>query len=172
MKYSYNYLKKNLKAGDCILFHRKGIISWAIRTVTQSHWSHVAMYTRDSSYIESDWFGVEEEHLYSLEDQDILIVQRKGLTAAERKTIIKLAKSYRKQPYDYKQIWQLFLMLIKGERGRPEPVGSAHKFICAEVPALIYETIGKPIVKGLHYSQVIPSDWLNKKDWSLLEGDL
>jgi hypothetical protein len=32
-----------LKVGDFILCHRKGFISWLIRTFTRSHWSHAAL---------------------------------------------------------------------------------------------------------------------------------
>lgn len=160
MKFSVDELKSVLKPGDIILFHSNSCLNWAIRTITQSYWGHVAMFIGDDLFVESAAEGVHILDIAVLTVYDIEILRYKPkLQKSTIKSIIEYCKKSTGSPYDYIAIVQLLFYLLKGRRDRLEDIGEKRKYICSEILAEAYMTYGCDILPGRKSSEIIPADY-------------
>ena len=93
----------HLEPGDIILSHEIGSgTSQLIALVSGSYWSHASLYLNDGLIIESVKYGVRilpfEEAFYNTK---YIILRCKYLTQYQKERMIKIAKEYVNQSYDY-----------------------------------------------------------------------
>lgn len=94
MPYDFNRLKQEIRPGDVLLFEGRSRISTVIRTITQSPWTHAALYIGKLSDIEDETL-ITKIHAYGMlvKDKSRLIVE----DLIDRGTVITKLNEYRHQ---------------------------------------------------------------------------
>jgi len=157
--YTKQQLQQYLRPADIILVHGDSLISKIIQTVNKSHWNHAIMYLGYNKFIESDWNGVVEGNLEKLVTRDIEVLRHKNLPIDEALYITELTKQFKGKDYDFYGLIELGLIWMFGNRGSPRDIGSKNKFICSELCALPYQSMGYNIIDGVDYDAIAPSDF-------------
>lgn len=167
--YTKEQLKKNLHPADIILVHGDSYISKIIQIVNKSHWNHAIMYVGDGKFMESDWNGVVEGDLEKLATRDIRILRHKHIPINDAAYIAEMTTKFEGQDYDFYGLIELGLIWMFGKRGTARDVGSKNKFICSELCALPYQTMGYNIIDGIDYDEISPSDFDISKYFKRIE---
>ena len=148
----YEHLRKTLRTGDIVLFSGRGFISWIIKKVSGSQYSHVGMIVKNSQYdvvqlyestTLSKLSGRKGVQLVSLRDRLIsykgtatvrqLVTEREDWM--DRKLLEFMAK-HRNKPYE-RNLWQLFCSAYDSVFGRNKEDMSS--IFCSEMIAAIYK---------------------------------
>ena len=152
--------------GDVILVEGSNRVSTAIKYLTQSTWSHAALYVADASLsqnpgsageelIEADIVeGVRRAALSGYWDSHTRICRPVGLTAREIDQVVAYAESRIGHQYDLKNITDLARYLIQTP---PVPVrwrrrmlalgsGDPTKAICSSLIAQAFQSVRYPIL--------------------------
>jgi permuted papain-like amidase YaeF/Yiix C92 family enzyme len=160
-----NILRESLKPGDILLIEGNTRLATVIKFLTQSTWSHAALYVGEGfgkaangeplvlleAYSES---GVTLGQLSKYEQFNTRICRPIGLTNDERKKIIDYAVSRLGMQYDNKQIFDLARYLFPYPpvpvflRRRLLAIGSGDptRAICSTLIAEAFESIRYPIL--------------------------
>ncbi len=153
-------LRKVLKPGDVLLVEGNQRISIAIKYLTQSTWSHSAVYIGDDTLIEADMVaGVVKSPLSKYAAFHTRICRPVGLTEDDGKKLIEFLTSRLGTKYDMKNAIDLVRYLIPTP---PVPVkwrrrmislgsGDPTRAICSTLIAQAFEHIRfpiLPIIKG------------------------
>lgn len=159
MLYDIQKLKKQLRPGDVFVVHGKHLISRIIRIVTDSYWNHATMYVGNGKYIEANNKGVEIKTLEEYKDKTFEIYRHIKISKQQQQKIIEHAQSEIGKGYDVLQLIQLFLYVLFGIRGNARQIGTKNKYVCSELVAESYASVGLPIYKGYHATQISPGDF-------------
>ena len=157
-------LRETLRPGDVLLVEGKGRISGSIKYLTQSAWSHSALYVGPMVGAETD---VEphvlieaniEEGVVSAPLSKYLHCQTRicrpvGLTQADCETVCRYASERIGLGYDFKNVIDLMRYLFPGPvtrrwRGRTIALGSgdARRIICSSLIAQAFDAVRYPIL--------------------------
>jgi len=157
-------LRETLRPGDVLLVEGKGRISGSIKYLTQSAWSHSALYVGPMVGAETD---VEphvlieaniEEGVVSAPLSKYLHCQTRicrpvGLTQADCETVCRYASERVGLGYDFKNVIDLMRYLFPGPvtrrwRGRTIALGSgdASRIICSSLIAQAFDAVRYPIL--------------------------
>ena len=159
-------LASTLRKGDVLLVEGSNRISTAIKYLTQSTWSHAALYVAEGSpsrnpdsavdeLVEADVMeGVRRAPLCSYWDLHTRICRPVGLTAPEIDRVVAYAQSKIGHQYDAKNIADLARYLIQTP---PVPVrwrrrmlalgsGDPTKAICSSLIAQAFQSVRYPIL--------------------------
>jgi hypothetical protein len=159
-------LRETLKVGDVILIEGNTRLSAIIKFLTQSTWSHAALYVGERPgdiapngepnvllEAEAD-IGVATAPLSKYQSYNLRICRAVGLTDADRKEVIDYALAAIGKPYDSRQILDLARYLFPYP---PVPVwfrrrmlaigaGDPTKAICSTLIAESFQSIHYPIL--------------------------
>jgi uncharacterized protein YycO len=101
----------NLQIGDVVFVRNSGLLSRTIRRVTDSEWSHVAIYLGEGKVIDTDAF--RNVSIHDLSEFETFHVKRyEGLTDQEVREIVSYMVERLNEPYDYWQILGFFLEAV------------------------------------------------------------
>ncbi len=151
-----------LRPGDVVLVEGDRRISGAIKYLTQSTWSHAAMFVGGAEghdLIEADLReGVRFIPLDSLLHLNLRICRPVGLTDADRARVVAHMHSSLGRRYDLKNVWDLARYLLpqppvpKRFRRRMLALGSGDptRAICSTVIAEAFERVNYPILPLIH----------------------
>jgi uncharacterized protein YycO len=157
------------KPGDVILMTSNKKISEIIREVTNSDYSHTAMYIGNGEIVESTSGGVRIVDLKIYDDNahpDFILLAAKGrIHTEDRKQLVKSVLKYVGYRYSYLQIiWGLILRLIgKSENTRWQKDLTKRAMHCSEAVATAYKEIGIYIKPDMIPAGVEPVDFLESK---------
>lgn len=138
MPYDFNRLKYEVRPGDVLLIEGRSRISQIIRTVTQSPWTHAALYigrlfdfedeetqkiirqhidtdVKDSSRLVIEGLldrGTVITPLHTYRDQHIRICRPIGITPADLQSVIRYAIGSLGKPYNMRQLIDLARFLL------------------------------------------------------------
>tara|TARA_R100001143_G_C3360429_1_gene135096 strand:- start:3604 stop:4365 length:762 start_codon:yes stop_codon:yes gene_type:complete len=166
-------LKAALKPGDVLLVEGNTRISTAIKYITQSTWSHAALYVgkiqsgdvddmQDHQLIEADITeGVRTVPLRLYCDLHVRICRPVGLTSDEKEKVITFMKERIGYQYDLKHIFDLARYLIQTppvpqkHRRKLLALGSGDptKAICSALLAEAFQSINYPILPYLEINE-------------------
>lgn len=143
--------------GEVFLYSGSGAISWLIKRITKSQWSHSGWIFKDHRIVEADAGGVESESFpYPLEKCAFLKLKVPD-EAIEK--CLAYAQGKIGRTYDYKLFFGLFWRWIFGwDRKKKVPGWSG--YICSEI-------IAKPVEEftgirfapdGVHPQNTVPED--------------
>jgi Permuted papain-like amidase enzyme, YaeF/YiiX, C92 family len=147
-----------LRPGDVVLVEGDRRISGAIKYLTQSTWSHAAMFVGDGAghdLIEADLRdGVRYIALDSLLHLNLRICRPVGLTEADRMRVLNHMRASLGRHYDLKNVWDLARYMLpqppvpKRFRRRLLALGSGDptRAICSTVLAEAFQTVNYPIL--------------------------
>lgn len=147
-----------LRPGDVVLVEGDRRISGAIKYLTQSTWSHAAMFVGGGDgqdLIEADLReGVRFIPLDSLLHLNLRICRPVGLTEADRTRVLDHMRASLGRRYDLKNVWDLARYLLpqppipKRFRRRFLALGSGDptRAICSTVIAEAFERVNYPIL--------------------------
>lgn len=153
-----------LRPGDVVLVEGDRRISGAIKYLTQSTWSHAAMFVGDGEghdLIEADLRdGVRFIPLDSLLHLNLRICRPVGLTDADRMRVLDHMRASLGRQYDLKNVWDLARYLLpqppvpKRFRRRMLSLGSGDptRAICSTVIAEAFEAVRYPILPMIQTS--------------------
>lgn len=172
---SFEALKASLKPGDILLVEGNSRISMAIKYITQSTWSHAALFAgnlhseskdagqmQEYQLIEADITeGVRTVPLDSYRDLHTRICRPVGLSSGEIQHIIDFMKERIGYQYDLKHIFDLARYLIqtppvpKKHRRKLLALGSGDptKAICSSLIAQAFQSIHYPILPYLEINE-------------------
>jgi len=153
-------LARSLAPGDVILVEGNTRFASLVRVLTQSTWSHVAMFvgplesTPDPACIvEADVErGVRTLPLSELRGMNARAVRASGLDARARAEVSRRVLARVGQMYDVDCAVELARSLWSIRRGQPrrrpdpEPVVTAERAICSTLLAQAFEAVGYPIL--------------------------
>lgn len=144
--------------GDIIFCRSSSPISWIIRNLTNSEWSHcIVSVSDDNSYImESDIFQRcrVKRNRYDPEQTKTI---RIPMTHEEQIQLLLFLLTYSDRGYDYRQIWGMFLRVI-GLRKQENLWNSRNKIICSELIDRAFLKAGIDLVEGKRNGDVTPHD--------------
>lgn len=147
-------LTRLLHKADVILVEGHLRISSAIKYLTQSTWSHAALYAGEGECIEADVLeGVRRFPLADLTPYRIRICRPISLTPEDAETIVTHAASRLGVKYDLKHVFDLARYLVplpmpRSWRRRAIALGSADpsRAICSTLVAESFQAAGYPIL--------------------------
>jgi hypothetical protein len=169
-----------LRPGDVLLVEGKQRFSTAIKYLTQSNWSHAALYIGHGEFIEADLkFGVIKVSVEKYGEFHTRICRPVGVDESKLKVMIEYIKKKQGLSYDVKNIIDLARFLF------PTPMvptswkrkmlefgsGDPTKVICSSVIAQAFQQIQYPILPKVsskqgklefsmrHHSFYTPSDF-------------
>jgi hypothetical protein len=157
-------IRASLRPGDVVLVEGDRRISAAIKYLTQSTWSHAAMFIGDgdgSDLIEADLTeGVRYVTLESYLSYNIRICRPVGLTEADRATLLNHMRQSLGRTYDLKNVIDLARYLLpqppvpKRFRRRMLALGSGDptRAICSTVIAEAFQAVRYPILPVIETS--------------------
>ncbi len=144
-----------LQPGDVLLVEGTSRVSSAIKYLTQSTWSHAALYVGDGQFLEVDMVqGVRLVGLMHFTGFHCRICRPVSLSAQERQAICDYALARLGQHYDMKNIFDLARYLLPNP---PVPVrwrrrllslgsGDPTRAICSTLIAQAFESVSYPIL--------------------------
>lgn len=179
--HSYENLKNSIRPGDVLLVEGHQRFSAAVKYLTQSNWSHSALYVGDEKLIEADLEkGVQEIPLNSYEKFHTRICRPAKLTQDDLNKILEYAYNRIGHHYDLKNIIDLARYLFptppvpnKWKRNLLQlGSGDPTKVICSSMIAEAFQSIRYPILplverkgqkvifrKRRHHTLFTPSDF-------------
>lgn len=150
----------NLEIGDIIFEKGRGPISWCIKKVTNSEYSHVAVYYGNGLVIHSHLLGgVHITNLKSIGEYDVYRI-KEGLTD-KQKTLMKSACiDYLGMQYDLPQIFgYLWTAVFEGDNKLNNP----NLVICSELVDILYNVLGYDLLEGRLLGDVTPEQLRESK---------
>ncbi len=176
--YSVDELLEVLLPGDVILVEGDQRISSAIKYLTQSTWSHAAMYVGyvpakhlaagTPALIEADLEnGVAAAPLSKYVSHNIRICRAHGLTEADRETITEYMRASLGMKYDLKNIIDLARYLLptppvpRRFRRRMLSLGSGDptRAVCSSLIAQAFQLVRYPILPDISYLEAEDCAW-------------
>jgi hypothetical protein len=150
----HTHLRRLLHKGDVILVEGSLRISSAVKYLTQSTWSHAALYIGEGACIEADVVdGVRRIRLNQLSPGHLRICRPISLTPEDTETVLAYATSRLGAQYDLKHIFDLARYLVplplpRGWRRRAIALGSGDpsRAICSTLIAESFHAAGYPIL--------------------------
>jgi hypothetical protein len=175
-KGDFDKIIKIIKPGDVILVEGKQIFSKAIKYLTQSNWSHSAIYIGDEKLIEADLKeGVRIIPLQEYMEYHTRICRPKNLSEADLDIVLNFARSKIGGQYDTKHVSDLFKISLNPRLNLRKvliKLGSSdpRKAICSSLIADAFQSIHYPILpikKELGGYQKINSTLITPSDFDL-----
>jgi hypothetical protein len=188
MNTPYESMRPLLTTGSIILFSGKGLVSAAIKTITQCHWSHVGMVIKLPEY---DFICVWESTTLSNVDDlstgkkvegvqltplsqriaayegDIAVRLLEGISDSDINlhSLMQLRKTLTERPYEQDEIE----LLCSAAQCNVRP--NLTSIFCSELVAEAYQHMG--LLGTEKYSnEYIPKDFSTDHDLKLLKGQL
>jgi hypothetical protein len=163
-------LRVALTPGDVLLIEGGSRISTAVKYLTQSTWSHVALYVGpqgrgrladpEHCFIEADLVdGVRSVGLVHFESFHTRICRPVGLSEGETKALVEWAIAQIGRKYDLRNVFDLMRYLLPTPpvpsqfRRRMIALGSGDptRAICSTLVAEAFQTIGYPVLPEIEY---------------------
>jgi hypothetical protein len=174
-------LKRALRPADVLLVEGTSIIATAIKYLTQSTWSHAALYVGDAIYgagqprdgymfIEADLMdGVRAVDLQKYAGYHCRVCRPVGLSPGDVKQVLSYAIGHLGQAYDTRNIIDLARYLLPTPpvptswRRKMIAIGSGDptRAICSGLVAQSFQAIGYPVLADLTYFRAAGGDCLD-----------
>lgn len=154
-----------IQTGDIIMYKPRSIIGWVISKITHSPYSHVAIAISPDKIFEanvfinsrivsiySDYVGYDKNihHIYRLSEID----------SSQKTNIQIMARQLKDKPYDYKQIFGLFMRLVFN--WKTSLFNDLNKFICSEIIDRMYYCSGVKRKDKINLFNITPNELLEK----------
>jgi hypothetical protein len=142
--------------GDVIFVRTSSPMSWIIRKISDSEYSHVCIsVSNDNDYvIEADVF--QRIKVIRNRYRETKTVQI-SMSEEERIRLLLFLLTYAEKPYDYKQIFG-FLFRLLGLSRQENLWNSRNRIICSELIDLGYLSIGIDLVPNRVDGDITPQD--------------
>jgi hypothetical protein len=165
-------LLAGLRAGDVLLVEGNRRVSTAIKYLTQSTWSHAALFIgtdhrftipADHCFVEADTLeGVRTVGINDFRGLNTRICRPVGLTPADCQAVIEHAMARLGHQYDLRNVWDLARYLIatppvpQAYRRRMIALGSGDptRAICSTLIAQAFQSIRYPILPVIEYHDI------------------
>ena len=131
----------NIKIGDVVAYKGDGFISQTIVNVTNSSYSHVAIYVGSEVLVEGDGYSGQVKYKPISDYKNHLVIYTlDSLTDEQRQKIVKYMESKVGLKYDRLLLLWLF---IKYKLHIKLPYRNDTKVVCSEICNDAYKSIGK-----------------------------
>jgi hypothetical protein len=158
--------KDELQKGDVILISGRTRMANVIEWVTNSKWTHAALYIGDGLLIESlvgEGVVIKSVDVYI--NDEIRICRHKDITKEKARDIINFMADHLEAKYDVRAIFDLLRLMapiwIMPRKWRSTIFKDAFldKYTCSELITLAYNSVGLPIILGLKAKAHVPGDF-------------
>lgn len=150
-----------LEEGDILISKRSGPISKLIKILTNSDYSHAALYIGNNCFVESDWGGVHVSHISKYYDTPYDIYKPKKITHEQQKIVTEWSKGQIGKGYDLLGILGI-AVTITGLT-KTNLFDNKRRFWCSELVQDAYMNAGINLVDDKNSVLVSPGD-LAKSD--------
>lgn len=178
--HAFEDLKKTIQPGDVLLVEGRQRFSTGIKYLTQSNWSHSALFTDDGNLVEADLKeGVRVIPLEEYSSFHTRICRPVHLAHEDLKRIMHFTKSRIGNQYDLKNILDLakylfpFVPIPTRFRRKVLELGAGDptKVICSSLIAEAFQDIGYPVLPDImnkgqktffrkrHHTLITPADF-------------
>jgi len=138
-----NVLK--IERGDLVLSKEQSPISWILRKISKSQWSHVGIYDGRGKVISAVPFkGVVYKSYGDMFSKctNVGVYRVKGLSVEKADKVIEFCEKHKDTKYDFMQAavlgWRILTKSLKTNTGDPNP----NNFVCSELVAEAFESVG------------------------------
>lgn len=172
---NFKTIKSKIRVGDVLLVEGKSNFSKGIKYLTQSVWSHSALYVGDTMGNLGDLFeadiekGVQVIPLKMYQSYSLRICRPSNLKDYDLNEMLDFLRSKIGLKYDLKNIFDLMKYLIRApipdhlkrtylEFGSKDP----SKVVCSSILAEAFKLVNQPILpieKSYHHSLITPADY-------------
>ena len=155
-------LKQILQPGDVILVEGKKLVSRVIMAVTNSTWSHSALYVGDGKMIDPlPDTGTVVNGIDHYEHLNIRVCRPMGLSEEQLIKVCNFAVSHVGRGYDQINIANLLFGFFKKKKDKTEFIGdiSSSNEVCSGLIAESYNHVGFVIQDSVNFSQIVPADF-------------
>lgn len=148
-----------LEVGDIIFYKSNSFIGKVITKLTDSEYSHVAMYVGDNQIVEADRFIKSRKTELNVVDKRLIKVMRVngGLDEQRRMLLLASLPHVLGKSYDYVRIGYLFIKLLLNMDTK-NIVNDLNTFFCSELVDYLYLLIGIDLVPHVESHVVTPHD--------------
>ncbi len=164
-------LEKILTAGDVIVIEGKTpLVSGGIKLITNSQWSHSSMCIGDNYTIESDWGGVQINHIRKFNRYNYCVYRHKQATVSDIEEAIEWSKKQIGKRYDF---WGMFGIVFSKLRPiKDNKLDDKNLYWCSELIADAYRIAGLEVCDGKETWEISPADFARSEDFSkIYEGN-
>jgi len=131
--------------GDIVLSKEQTTMSWLVRKVTKSNWSHVGIYNGLGKVISSVPFrGVVYKNYGDMFDvcSNVCVYRVKDLSEEKADEVLKFCDSKQGIKYDFAQAallgWRIVFNTLETAKSDPNP----NNFVCSELVAEAFHSVG------------------------------
>ena len=142
-----------MQAGNILLVRGSGLISWIIKVVTHSEYSHVALVISETEIIEIDSFKRVSIRKNPYSNYDLIHVL--DIPDRKRDKVVAFAKAQLGKQYDYAQLLEILFEMVFHTRLY---LNSKNKLICSELIDLAFMSQRINLVPGKRRGCVTPED--------------
>lgn len=126
-----------------VLFKGRGLLSFIIRTVTRSHYSHAAVLLKGGDIIEAWHSGVRRKFLYDFNNVDVFSVH-----VDDEEKIIKFLESKIGFKYDFSSVFKFLT--------KRQVLQSDEKYFCSELIFEAFQEAGINLLERIEAWAVSP----------------
>jgi hypothetical protein len=145
--------------GSILFIHTSSPLSWIIRKVTKSQFSHVAISISDDNaqIVEADVFKRLGAKMNPYKNYEVVDVE---MNESQREQLLIFLKSVYGKQYDYLFILGIFLRLI-GVRRNDMWSDRSNRIMCSELVDDAFLSVGIDLVPNRATDNVTPADLYN-----------
>jgi uncharacterized protein YycO len=157
---------ERLQKGDLIVVGEIGtFISHMIKKISNSPFSHVAMYWQNGKIVEAAWNGVvvNDVYKYYSEKFNAAAFRINDLTERQAEVMLAFALAQEGKGYDWLQFFGLFWLYMTGKRRTEVDVDVHNRFICSELVAKAAEDAGISFSSSFPIENITPADIARSK---------
>ncbi len=154
-------LMKVVRVGDVILVEGNRRFSRLVMKVTNSVWSHSAMYVGRGMIVEADENGVALNPLARYEHFNIRLCRPVGISGRRLHRVAESVKSNVGKSYDTTNLIKLLQAYLFDNKEHDRYLGhpGRQQEICSGIIASVFEKEGFQVRDGYDPSQVVPRDF-------------
>ena len=142
-----------------ILFYRgSNTISRAVKRITKSQYSHVALVINEYLVVETNWYyPVRFRRNRYLEHEEFTLKRVENLTEEQQEKIFEFISLYLDTRYDYIQIFYHVLNVVFGTKLKNNP----NLYTCSELIDRAFQYAGIDLVPGREDGDLTPEELFN-----------
>lgn len=147
--------------GDVIIFHTNSIEGKLIKLFTGKFYNHSALMVEDNTARDISRNGVEDYYLDTFDgNYDAYVILSHVKMNERRRNQLKEFDEELIAEYSNKSILAMALRYLTSKERDNLPLIEDSKLNCSTRIALLYHKTNLPILDNIHYTQIMPSDFL------------
>jgi len=150
----------------CVLaVKNKGWLSWLIRKIIKCDYNHVGVFVDDERVVESTFRGVYitpfevfKKRKENGEIYDYAVFEVIGVSEEQKEKVAQYVLNEVGGGYDLVQLFNIGLFMFLNIARIVEPIDIRHAWVCSELVAEAYESVGIRFIEDVDPDLITPAD--------------